>query len=140
MKKLIFAGARLSGDGGAFLLIDEVSCIDRDFIYASAHVTGDWLNALVWFEVSIERLNEFILELDSILNKGVGKANFINEIGNFDIDIELTKIGKVNLFLTVSKNMADRHLIKFGFESENTSLHYFLGNLKELSIVCGNSV
>lgn len=88
------------------------------------YVQSNWFMSYIDFYISKERVNEFFHGLFSPFKK----INFINEDGNFDMDINIIDNGMVNVSGQISKNMMDDLYIKFGFDTYMLELDNFRRN------------
>lgn len=124
--------ASIHGGEGNALTLNDFTALDDGYCKALVYVKSDWFQATVLFEASNERFLEFIGALQGVLQNGSGQANFINEEGNFDLDVELTNMGKVNLWGVLCKDMSDDLQIKYRFASDRISLEGFLQEMESV--------
>jgi len=124
--------ACISGESDSAIKLGNVVYVDKLFCKALVSVQSDWFTAHIPFEISLERVYEFIDTLNLLLSSDQGDANFINEDGNIDLDFELTKLGNVEIRCILSKGMVDESQIRFEFSSDRISLEKFSTGLKQL--------
>lgn len=109
-----------------------------DFLFEGAHfsayveIKSDWYQARAKFHSSNGRMSEFLSGLHNVLYKTHKELNFINEDGNFDLDLSISNLGKVVLRGTLSKNMVDEAELNYEFESDLQGLRSFYDSLKAL--------
>lgn len=123
-KKISIVGA------GNSIELTDFSLVDVEFCKSIVTLKADWFEASVLFEASSGRFIEFIGDIKDVLRSGAGSASFINEDGNFELDIKLTVLGRVDLWVVLCKDMIDDSHIKYSFPSDRTSLEFFLKNLE----------
>jgi hypothetical protein len=122
--------AYLGGEGGSSILIDKLTCDERT-ISAMVTVKSDWYSAGIKFESSCERLEEFLSNLYTILeDRTSGHVNFINENGNFELDIELGNRGEVEAKGILIKSMLSDSRLEYYLESSYQDLSSFYEQLK----------
>ena len=117
--------AHLQGELGCAIEILEVKPVDKNFYRAKCLLQADWLSSCVAFEITKDRVYEFISELNTLLVFGAGQVNLINEDGNLHLNFEVTKLGQVFIRCIVSKNMVDDSQVKLEVHSETISLTKF---------------
>jgi len=111
-------------NAGLFLI--KIIKKSDSFWQAKALIQADWFQCEVGFECSVERAIEFSDSLRELLQSGEGEVNFINEDGNFDLNIKLNKRGQVKVGGCACKNMVDKSLVNFDLESGRSELEKFL--------------
>ena len=122
--------AKLLMYNGGYLLINDFQKKD-DYFSASATIKSNWYEANIKFTSSKERFVEFVSLLNKMLMEEYTDVNFINEDGNFDIDLSLDKAtGICSIKGVLIENMMDEALLKFSLESDFQSLLNFYQELK----------
>ncbi len=122
--------AYFGGEEGSSILIEKLTCDERT-ISATVTVKSDWYSAEIEFESSRERLEEFLSNLYTILeNRTSGHVSFINEDGNFELEIELGNRGEVEAKGILIKSMLDDSRLEYYLESSYQDLSSFYEQLK----------
>lgn len=117
---------------GCRLTIDDIQ-FKGDSFSAQAIVKSDWYEAKVSFDSSIDRLSDFLQEVKVVLFENQGKANYINDEGNFDLDIVLDGFtGTVQMSGVLIKNMMDESRLEYYMETDYQSLEKLKDNLNSL--------
>lgn len=112
----------IQGENGHSLLISNIVS-DGDFFSAEVNLKADWYEAKLVFKFSIDRLSEFLGDINLMLSNNQGKANFINDDGNFDLDVAIDQVtGKVRISGILIKNMMDESRLEYCMESDYHNL------------------
>lgn len=124
----------LTGEDGAELKISSLQ-IKKDSFSAFAEIKTHWCHAKIKFYSSIERLKEFESHLEKILSGEEKNTTlfFINEDGNFEINIEydqLTEAAEISGVLI--ENMLIDACIKYSFSTNRSGLDVLLEQLSSL--------
>jgi len=129
----IGAEATLAAESGGLLKIGCVSALEAQSARATVSVRSDWYSAEVPFETSIDRVRDFLESLRSVLATGIGACGFINDDGNFDLRVEMSRNGHVSVSGVLSKNMFDDLQLKFGLRTDRYSLEVFERALRKIT-------
>lgn len=112
----------IQGENGHSLLISNI-VPDGDFFSAEVNLKADWYEAKVIFEFSSDRLKEFLGEINLMIANNQGKANFINDDGNFDLVIAIDQVTrKLQISGILIKSMMDESRIEYYMESDYHNL------------------
>ena len=123
-------------ENGCRLAIYDIVMEDLGFS-AKVFLKSDWYEATVPFKSSQDRLVDFLEGLKKILLENHGKANFINDEGNFDLDISLNEFtGKVQINGILIKSMMDDSRIEYFMESDYLGVEKLKDNL--ISLIGGS--
>ncbi len=115
----------IQGENNHRLVISNI-LPDDCFFSAEVYLQSDWYEAKVAFNSSIDRLNEFSYHLNLILTNNQKKTNFINDDGNFDLNVSVNEdTGKVQINGILIKNMMDESRIEYYMESDYHNLDIF---------------
>ena len=114
---------KIKGENGHSILISDLIS-KRDFFSAKVNLKSDWYEAKVTFQSSIDRLNEFSREINLMLAKNQGEASFINDDGNFSLDVSFSSeaTGKIQISGILIKNMMDESRLEYCMESDYHNL------------------
>lgn len=116
-----------------YVSIKEIEISDG-YIRAVGTVHGEWFNAVVSFECSLERIIEFLLQLDQMINGDLDTVFFINESGNFELNMELDKTtGHVVLNGLVMKSLNELGRLEFSLDTDWISIRRFHEDFKRIS-------
>ena len=108
--------------------------ISDGYAMAVGTVHVEWFTAAVTFESSLERLIEFLQELDQMINGDLDKVFFINESGNFELNMELDKTtGHVVLSGLVMKSLNEMGQLEFSLDTDWISIRRFHEDFKRIS-------
>ena len=123
---------RINCENGSCLIIGDIEFEESDFS-ANIFLKSDWYEAKVVFSSSQDRLVDFLQELKKILSENQGKANFINDEGNFDLDLTLDEsTGKAQINGVLIKSMMDESRLEYFMESDYLTLEKFKDSLDNL--------
>jgi hypothetical protein len=122
--------ATITGREGDILVLKEFTFLDEEYCKVVVSLESDWFWASILFESSSERFHDFIDVLEHVLDNGYGHANFINDEGNFDLDVELNASGQVCLQGAICKDMSDDVQLKYGYVSDRIALEGFWRELR----------
>lgn len=122
----------LNCENGASITLNEIMFTEIEFS-AKAIVKSDWFEATISFRAEQNRLTDFLEEIESIISDNNKKANFINNDGNFDIEIIYDTItGKVNINGILIKDMMDDSRLEFSMETDYFSLEKLKEDLNQI--------
>ena len=114
------------------LTIKEIKIAD-DYINAMGIVKGEWFTAFALFECSLERLVEFMQHLDQLIRGELNAVSFINESGNFELNISLDRTtGHVLLKGLIMKSLNEESMLEYSLASDEISLRRFCDSFKSL--------
>ena len=102
----------------------------RDIFIGNVKVTSNWYSATVPFECSIDRIKEFLIGLDSLINRDCKELFFINEDGN--VELNLTKditTGHIVINGLVMLNLNQNSKLVFDLKTDDPSLERFYADL-----------
>ncbi len=123
---------RINCENGSCLIIGDIEFEESDFS-ATIFLKSDWYEAKVAFSSSKDRLVDFLQELKKILSEKQGKANFMNDEGNFDLDLTLDEsTGKAQINGVLIKSMMDESRLEYFMESDYLTLEKLKDSLDNL--------
>jgi hypothetical protein len=107
--------------------------IADDYINAMGIVKGEWFTAFALFECSLERLVEYMQHLDQLIQGELNAVSFINESGNFELNISLDRTtGHVLLKGLIMKSLNEESMLEYSLASDEISLRRFCDSFKSL--------
>jgi len=115
----------IQGENGHSILISDIFS-KGIFFSAKVKLKSDWYEAEITFESSVDRLNEFFNEINLMLDQNKGEASFINDDGNFTLDVSFLSEtrGKIQISGIVIKNMMDESRLEYYMESDYHNLEF----------------
>ena len=119
--------AALAGEAGSGMMWTDFkwNTQDAEYCYFTAQVRSDWYKASVPVETSRRRLKNYYDDVARLLKLEQGKADFINENGNFEINLTLSKRGNITVKGILIKSMAEDARLEYIFETELASVERF---------------
>ncbi len=114
------------------LTIKEIQIAD-DYLNAMGIVQGEWFTGFASFECSLERIGEFMLQLDQLLQSELNAVSVINESGNFELNISVDRTtGHVQLNGLIMKSLNEESKLEYSLSSDESSLTRFCDSFKRL--------
>ncbi len=126
--------AKLHGESASCLIIGSINRLTNDAIGFDVKVSSEWYLAKINVHASIERLRNFTQQMSELISLTEKKIGFINELGNFDLELTVTSTGSVEVKGLMSKNMIDDLELHFGFSSTLTDVDRFHKSLSTATI------
>jgi hypothetical protein len=127
----------LKGESGGRLEFLDFRTDQDDCVVFWVDVHADWCAARVLVRCSRLKLENLADELAQTHREPDGKVVFLNEEGNFGIEVQTSVRGTVNLHVELSKSMQDIGRLICGFESDSHTLAQFSSALRNtLRSVC----
>ncbi|MDF0607248.1 hypothetical protein HZU77_016680 [Neisseriaceae bacterium TC5R-5] len=123
--------AIIKSENKRYLILENFKFKD-DFFQIDVEVKSDWYSAKVLFFCSEERIRELILNLENIVEKNIDSLFFINEDGNFELNLAVNFLGKANVSGALIKSMMDEEKLNYEMESDFQSMCDFYHQLKKI--------
>ena len=105
---------------------------DTENCYFTARVHSDWYTASVLVEASRGRLQNYYNDIACLLKFERDTASFINENGNFEVNLILGRRGNVTAEGILIKSMAEEERLEYSFETELASVERFFDQISAL--------
>lgn len=100
--------------------------IADSYVKAMGIVKGEWFSAFALFECSLERIVEFIQHLDQLIRGDLNTECFVNESGNFELNISLDKTtGHAEINGIIMRSLNEGSKLKFSLDSDMISVERF---------------
>jgi hypothetical protein len=107
------------------IVLKEIKITDT-YAKAMGIVKGEWFSAFAGFECSLERIVEFVQQLDQLIHGELNTVLFINESGNFELNISLDKTtGHVEINGLIMRSLNEHSKLEFSLESDEISVKRF---------------
>lgn len=123
--KMEVVGSVLRGENGARLVLGTPSIRRDTDVEFPVLVQTDWFAAVSTIRASPVQLIELSAELRRLSNRTSFLCNFINDDGNFEINLSVRNSGAIDVRGFLSPSLAVGSSVKFEFESALSDLALF---------------
>jgi len=121
---------KIDCENGSSLVISNL-LLRGENLEAQVFVKSDWYEANIHFTSSNGRIYGFFKEIDNLLIHKQGQTNFINDAGNFELNIVLEEsTGGVEISGVLIKSMMEESRLDYYLESDYYNLQKFRNDLK----------
>lgn len=107
------------------ITIKEMKIADG-YAKAMGIVKGEWFSAFALLECSLERIVEFIQHIDQLIRGDLNTVCFVNESGNFELNISLDKTtGHAEIKGIIMRSLNEESKLEFSLDSDMISVERF---------------